>query len=448
MGENPTVGSMNGALQRRALRKLDWLVVRDFRPTETAEFWRDAPEIARGEVRTEDIDTEVFFFPCAAHTEKDGHLHQHPAPAAVARAGDRPAGRLPQRAALHARAGAADEGALRRTRPSSRTGRSRHSSGTTRRTGPHDEPVAEAVLAEINGYRMADRAPVAGVRRARRRRLDRLRLLDLLRVLRRRGQPGGPPPAGRRAELGGPGVGLGLARQPAHPLQPRLGRPRGPPWSERKAYVWWDEEAGAWTGHDVPDFLAGRPPSYRPAAGRDRRRRDLRHRPVHHAGRRQGLAVRADRHPRRAAADALRAARVGDREPALRAAVQPGPDGVGARRQPVPPGLRRPALPVRDHHLPAHRAPHRRRDEPLAVVAERAAAGDVLRGLARAGARARAGPRRLGHDHDRPRRDRGARAGDRAHRAAAGAAPAGAHDRAALPLGRARGWCGATRPTS
>src|SRR5207244_7680337 len=45
---------------------------RDFAPNETAEFWLDAPEISRGEVRTEDIGTEVFFFPAAAHTEKDG----------------------------------------------------------------------------------------------------------------------------------------------------------------------------------------------------------------------------------------------------------------------------------------------------------------------------------------------------------------------------------------
>jgi formate dehydrogenase major subunit len=42
--------------------------------------------------------------------------------------------------------------------------------------------------------------------------------------------------------------------------------PEGRPWSERKAYVWWDPIAGRWTGHDVPDFIVDRPPSYRPAA--------------------------------------------------------------------------------------------------------------------------------------------------------------------------------------
>jgi len=43
------------------------------------------------------------------------------------------------------------------------------------------------------------------------------------------------------------------------------GYPDGKAWSERKALVWWDDEAGQWTGHDVPDFIADRPPSYRPA---------------------------------------------------------------------------------------------------------------------------------------------------------------------------------------
>jgi formate dehydrogenase major subunit len=43
--------------------------------------------------------------------------------------------------------------------------------------------------------------------------------------------------------------------------------PDGKPWSERKAYVWWDEKAGRWTGHDVPDFQVTKAPSYRPEPG-------------------------------------------------------------------------------------------------------------------------------------------------------------------------------------
>ncbi len=72
MGENPVVGSMNGALHRRGMRKLEWMVVRDLVLTETAEFWRKGPEFDRHEIKSEDIDTEVFFFPAATHTEKSG----------------------------------------------------------------------------------------------------------------------------------------------------------------------------------------------------------------------------------------------------------------------------------------------------------------------------------------------------------------------------------------
>src|SRR5205807_8756093 len=39
---------------------------------EAAAFWRDSPEIERGELKTEEIETEVFFFPSAGHAENDG----------------------------------------------------------------------------------------------------------------------------------------------------------------------------------------------------------------------------------------------------------------------------------------------------------------------------------------------------------------------------------------
>jgi formate dehydrogenase major subunit len=43
--------------------------------------------------------------------------------------------------------------------------------------------------------------------------------------------------------------------------------PDGKPWSERKKYVWWDEDKGRWVGRDVPDFEVTKPPSYRPPEG-------------------------------------------------------------------------------------------------------------------------------------------------------------------------------------
>jgi formate dehydrogenase major subunit len=39
--------------------------------------------------------------------------------------------------------------------------------------------------------------------------------------------------------------------------------PEGRPWSERKRYVWWDSDAGRWTGYDIPDFPADKEPGYR-----------------------------------------------------------------------------------------------------------------------------------------------------------------------------------------
>jgi formate dehydrogenase major subunit len=68
LGQNPAVGSANGKMQRLGMANLDWLVVRDFSLIESASWWKDGPEIESGELRTEDIGTEVFFLPAAAHT--------------------------------------------------------------------------------------------------------------------------------------------------------------------------------------------------------------------------------------------------------------------------------------------------------------------------------------------------------------------------------------------
>jgi formate dehydrogenase major subunit len=72
MGQNPAVGGQNAGFQRKALAKLKWLVVRDLYETETASFWKDSPEVKSGELKTREIDTEVFFLPAAAVPEMDG----------------------------------------------------------------------------------------------------------------------------------------------------------------------------------------------------------------------------------------------------------------------------------------------------------------------------------------------------------------------------------------
>jgi len=72
MGQNPAVAGPNSGMERRGLGKLKWLVVREMVETETASFWYASPEVQSGDLRTEDIETEVFLMPAAGHVEKEG----------------------------------------------------------------------------------------------------------------------------------------------------------------------------------------------------------------------------------------------------------------------------------------------------------------------------------------------------------------------------------------
>ena len=221
MGENPAVGSANAKMQRLGMAELDWLVVRDFSLIESATWWKDGPEIESGELRTGDIDTEVFFVPAAAHIEKAGSFtntnrmlqwhHQAVEPEDDARSDlwfMYHLGRI-----------------IREKLAESDDPRDRPILDLTwdyPTEGPLDEPVAEAVLAEINGWN-ADGEMLSSLHRAAQRRQYRGRMLDLLRRLRRRREPGGPAQTDRGAGLGRRGMGVGLAGQSTHPVQPCVG---------------------------------------------------------------------------------------------------------------------------------------------------------------------------------------------------------------------------------
>src|SRR6476620_9203416 len=71
VGQNPAT-SLNARLDRDALGKLEWLVVKDNWLTETATFWKNAPEIKNGKMKTADIKTEVFFLPATQVAEVEG----------------------------------------------------------------------------------------------------------------------------------------------------------------------------------------------------------------------------------------------------------------------------------------------------------------------------------------------------------------------------------------
>ncbi len=63
-------------------------------------------------------------------------------------------------------------------------------------------------------------------------------------------------PDGHRPD---PELGLGLAGQPPHPLQPRLGDASGKPWDPARKLIGWNGKA--WAGYDVPDYRADEDPA-------------------------------------------------------------------------------------------------------------------------------------------------------------------------------------------
>jgi formate dehydrogenase major subunit len=267
-GENPAVGSANGRLQRKAMAKLDWLVVRDFSLIESATWWKDGPEIETGEMTTEDIGTEVFFLPAAAHTEKDGSFtntqrmlqwhHQAVEPAGAARSDlwfTYHLGRI-----IREKLAAAGQADAEMNHPI------RDLTWNYPLHGSRQEPLADAVLAEVNGWD-ANGKPLSSY----------TQLKD-----------DGSTVSGCWIYCGVYADGLNQAarRKPgreqnwianewgwAWPANRRVlynrasADPDGKPWSERKALVWWDADEQKWTGHDIADFVAGRPPSYRPEEG-------------------------------------------------------------------------------------------------------------------------------------------------------------------------------------
>ena len=232
---------------------------------ETASFWRDSPEVQSGELPPERIQTEVFLMPAASHVEKEGSFTNTQRVVqwrdkALASPGDARSElwflhHLAKRLKEHY--GSSEE---------ERDWPIRHLTWDYPEHGERREPDAEAVLREINGFETVSGRLVSG--------FDDLRAdgstacgcwiysgiyRDGVNQARRR-NPG---------DLDAPGGWVSPEWGWAWPANRRAlynrasADPDGRPWSERKRYVWWDEQAGHWTGYDVPDFPAGKPPTYR-----------------------------------------------------------------------------------------------------------------------------------------------------------------------------------------
>jgi formate dehydrogenase major subunit len=264
VGQNPAT-SLNASVERKGLARLQWLVVKDNWLTETATFWQNSPEIKSGQLKSQDIPTEVFFFPSAQVAEYEGSFTNTQ--------------RMLQ---WHFKA-AEPPGDCRTdlwfTHQLARRLKAMYADSTLPRDAgfknlvwdfdsddPHEqargEPDALKLLKEINGWvtdepgrhlanfgELKDDGSTTcaswiycGVFPAPDRNLAARR------------QPDAPNT---------PGAQLGWGW--AWPANRRILYNRasadvqGRPWSERKKWVWWD--GAKWVGYDVPDFAPTKAPS-------------------------------------------------------------------------------------------------------------------------------------------------------------------------------------------
>jgi formate dehydrogenase major subunit len=264
VGQNPAT-SLNAELERKGLRRLEWLVVKDNFLTETATFWERAPEVERGDVKPEDIQTEVFFFPAAQVAETDGsftntqRMLQWHYKAAEAPGDCRTdlwftyqlGKRLMKLYAGSAQA--RDQGFLNLMWEYEPDGP----------VQPVGEPDAHKVLRELNGYRTGNLDQhLAGFAELEDDGSTTCASWIYCGVY---PTPGRNLAASREADPPG-SVGAELRWGWAWPDNRRVlynrasADPEGRPWSSRKKWVWWDRGQKKWIGLDSPDFPATKPP--------------------------------------------------------------------------------------------------------------------------------------------------------------------------------------------
>ncbi|MBE7217005.1 MAG: molybdopterin-dependent oxidoreductase [Caulobacteraceae bacterium] len=276
-GQNPLVGAVNTRLIEQGMAKLEWLVVRDFAMTETGDFWRDGRRVRAGEVKPEEIGTEVFFFPAAMPGEKEGSVtntsrlvqwHDAVAEAPGDSRSDLWFVYWQGRRLKELYAGSVD---VRDKAVNDLTW-----DYPVKGDDARGEIEAEAVLREINGWTTADKTQVE-------------KFQDL--------KDDGSTAAGCWIYTGiypAEGKNLTQGKRPDQPGETTGHRgwafswpvnrrtmynrasadPDGKPWSERKKMIWWDEDAAKWTGHDVPDYIPDKRPDMRPDWSKDPRGMD------------------------------------------------------------------------------------------------------------------------------------------------------------------------------
>ncbi|MDB5043512.1 MAG: Formate dehydrogenase alpha subunit [Candidatus Eremiobacteraeota bacterium] len=262
-GQNPAVGGQNAALQRAAMERLRWLVVRDMFETESAAFWK------REGADPTAIGTEVFFLPVAGVAEKEGtftntmrlvQYHDKAVePPDDARSDLAFTYELGKRLkALHA------DSIDPLDRPILDLTWDYESDDPGERA--RSEPSVNKIMREMNGFRIATGEHL---RDASELRDDGTTACGAWiycgmfpepdRNLTRRRMPGPPGSGSPEWAWSWPNNSRTLYNRAS-------ADPSGMPWSERKRLVWWDAAANTWTGTDRPDFPLHTPPSYRAPA--------------------------------------------------------------------------------------------------------------------------------------------------------------------------------------
>ncbi len=265
LGQNVVMGGSNSKLIQRGLGKLDWLVVRDHAEIESANFWQKGHAIRGGELRPQDIGTEIFLMPAEIAGEKEGTFtNTHRLVQWHDKVIDGPGESRSELWFIH------DLG---------RRLKALYADSTE----PRDEPIrhitldypvingrgdisAEAVLREISGYSWPDRKQLSSLKELKDDGSTACGSWIYCGAFPRddhnQTRSREPDPAA------GPGTHLGWAF--AWPANRRTlynrasADPEGKPWSERKRLVWWDEAEGKWNSPDEIDFEPDKRPDFRP----------------------------------------------------------------------------------------------------------------------------------------------------------------------------------------
>ena len=289
-GQNPAAGSTHSRMQRKALEQLDWMVVRDLYEVESAAFWYRQPGYGPDTepVDSSKIKTEIFLLPAAASTEKEGSFTNTQRllqwrDKAVDPPGDARSDlwfvyhlgkRLKElyQGSVKER----DQGLLALTWDYERE---------TPEEGSRilDEPDTLLVLKEINGYYTRPPAPEGqNMNASQKYTLRNAPHVPNFPALKSDGSTACgswiysgvyPAPDNNRAAARNPDGYTFLGWGFSWPANRRIlynrasADPQGRPWSERKKYVWWDEQEKKWTGYDIPDFPVNKPPDFMPAPG-------------------------------------------------------------------------------------------------------------------------------------------------------------------------------------